>query len=255
MDRDGQFTQALPIGFAGQPWTLQFSSSTRSASWWATWLALAGGLTIAGLLFGLARSLVRTRTVAQALAAKLTAELRDSEESYRRRFRDNCAPMLIVDPADGRVLEANDMAAQFYGHSVDKLRALTLAEISEGHENSPLAARDAGRGARFECQHRLADGTLRDVEVFASPGAFAGRPLVDLIVIDVSERKRAEAARQEMAQQLSYAMEAAGDGIWDWEIQTNCVKHNARWCRILGLDDGHLEHPVAVFESKIHQPG
>ncbi len=55
-------------------------------------------------------------------------------------------------------------------------------------------------------------------------------------------------------QRLTYAMAATGDGIWDWDIRTGLVKHNARWCRILGLDDSFLEHPIATFAATIYEP-
>ncbi|NEV64547.1 PAS domain S-box protein [Thiorhodococcus minor] len=48
------------------------------------------------------------------------------------------------------------------------------------------------------------------------------------------------------------AIEATGEGIWDWDIRSNRVRHNLRWCRLLGLDEGYLEHPVEDFLAMIH---
>ena len=36
------------------------------------------------------------------------------------------------------------------------------------------------------------------------------------------------------------------------EMMPLWVKHNARWCQILGLDERYLEHPVAEFLTRIH---
>ena len=52
----------------------------------------------------------------------------------------------------------------------------------------------------FEFSHRLADGSIRDVEVFSSSIQVNGKLLIHSIVHDVSDRKRAE---QEIKQEMS----------------------------------------------------
>ncbi|MFZ4618419.1 MAG: ATP-binding protein, partial [Rectinemataceae bacterium] len=57
---------------------------------------------------------------------------------------------------------------------------------------------------------------------------------------------------RESSLRLEYALEAAGEGIWDWDIGSGRVKHNAKWCKLLGLDESFLEHPLEVFAERIH---
>lgn len=70
---------------------------------------------------------------------------------------------------------------------------------------------------------------------------------------DITLRKYAEEARQEIEQRLAYALAASGDGIWDWDVLSGWVKHNTSWCRILGLDEMHVECPIDFAESMIHE--
>ena len=86
--------------------------------------------------------------------------LRESEESYRRQFEDNSAVMLLIDPKDGRIIDANTSAQEFYGHSRDRLQQMYISEINT------LPALDLKKHMetvtpehehRFEFQHRLAD--------------------------------------------------------------------------------------------------
>ena len=65
--------------------------------------------------------------------------------------------------------------------------------------------------------------------------------------------KEASRALQASQQQLSYALEATGDGIWDWNMKTNRVTHNYRWIEILGLDKTYLEHDLNFFEKVLHK--
>ncbi len=57
---------------------------------------------------------------------------------------------------------------------------------------------------------------------------------------------------QRSEERLRYVMEATGDGIWDWEIASDTVVHNAKWCEILGLPLEYLEHPMAEYLQRIH---
>lgn len=51
---------------------------------------------------------------------------------------------------------------------------------------------------------------------------------------------------------LSYVLDATGDGIWDWHVASKEVDHNLTWCKILGLNDNHLQHSLEFYLSLIH---
>ena len=63
--------------------------------------------------------------------------------------------------------------------------------------------------------------------------------------------EEAEAMRVELEARLAYALGASGEGIWDWNLPLDWVRHNVSWCQILGLEDYYLKHPMDVFASKI----
>ena len=56
----------------------------------------------------------------------------------------------------------------------------------------------------------------------------------------------------ESERRLRYAMEATGEGLWDLDLRSGQVRHNAQWCRMLGLDESFLDHPMDFFVSLIH---
>ena len=57
---------------------------------------------------------------------------------------------------------------------------------------------------------------------------------------------------QEREAQWIRTLEATSEGIWDWCIPANLVRHNLQWCRLLGLDEQHLEHPLRDFVGLLH---
>jgi PAS domain S-box-containing protein len=167
-------------------------------------LALAGtGLAVTlALLLSVIYVLLR-RTDA-AVRARQEA-LREREQSYRGQFASNSAVMLLIDPAGGAIVDANAAALSFYGYPRERLLAMRITDLnalpaSDGQQSLVSVLRDQGK--RFTFQHRLADGSLRDVEVSASPIQSGERTVLHSIVQDITERRQAEAELLETNRQL-----------------------------------------------------
>ena len=58
---------------------------------------------------------------------------------------------------------------------------------------------------------------------------------------------------ENLNRQLRYALDATGDALWDWDLSTDIVTHNSQWCRLTGLGDDYLSHPVAGFTQLLHE--
>jgi len=120
---------------------------------------------------------------------------RESEVRYRGIFENDHTVMLVIDPRDGAIVDANPAAAAFYGWSREEIRGKKIGEINllppvELQEQmNRTVRREAGD---FVFCHRRADGSIRDVEVFSGPIALEGRTLILSFVRDITERKVAE---------------------------------------------------------------
>ena len=49
-----------------------------------------------------------------------------------------------------------------------------------------------------------------------------------------------------------FALEGSGDGVWDWDLQTNQAYFSQQWKAILGYADGELSNSVEEWHSRIH---
>ncbi len=111
-----------------------------------------------------------------------------------------------------------------------------------------------GTGTHVEREFlRRADGSTFPVEYWAYPYRSQGK-VVGMVVtfVDTTAMQVANDARKSVEQSLAFALDATGDGIWDWDISHNWVKHNARWCELLGLGEQNLEHPIDFLETVLH---
>ncbi len=132
---------------------------------------------------------------------RVQARIQEQEMAYRSQFADNSAVMLLFE-LDGQLIDANDAAVRFYGFSKDDLLRQNLYKISL---RTPAEVRDTldaipnAGGGRFESQHRLASGAVRDVVVSNSPVRIGERHVMHSIVFDITDQKRAEAEIQNLA--------------------------------------------------------
>jgi two-component system cell cycle sensor histidine kinase/response regulator CckA len=138
-------------------------------------------------------------------------ELLRSRQDYLRLFLHANDAILLLDPADETVVDANPRAAALYGYPLQKLIGRSLRDLSvdpaagDAHLRATL---DGTEPYRFETVQRHADGSGLFVEVTASLTEYRDRQVVLSINRDVTERKRAEQGRAEI--EARYRMLADG---------------------------------------------
>ncbi len=121
--------------------------------------------------------------------------LRESEARYRSLFQDNGAVMLLIDPSNGDIVDANQAACEYYGYGCEELLKMKIYHINTlGPEivGEDMSKSLGGVKKHFDFRHRLASGMVRDVEVYSGPIYIRGKPLLYSIIHDVTDRKRIE---------------------------------------------------------------
>lgn len=128
---------------------------------------------------------------------KLDAQknLKLSEEKFRNIFKNHSAAKFIVDPSDGRIIEANNAAARFYGWSTDVLENMKISQINTLPPDEIIKEMKralALNNTHFDFIHRKADGSQVNVEIFSSRVIIGNKEYLHTIVHDVTEKKRTE---------------------------------------------------------------
>ena len=96
------------------------------------------------------------------------------------------------------------------------------------------------------------DGTVRDVEIIGTLFEDPPDRAIQVIVRDITERKRTEFALRESEERLSLAFAGAQEGVWDWNLETGAVVYSPHWRKMLGYAEDEIEPHVSAWERLLH---
>lgn len=188
--------------------------------------------------------------------ARVTAEhaLRQREELFRTAFENHSAPKLLIDATTGRIVEANRAAVAFYGWERDTLLEMSIQDIDTLPASEVMRHVERVRAhsrSRSESEHRRADGSVRDVEVFSSSITAGGCEVVYAIIHDITDQVRAEQALRDREAWLNQLTEGLPTLVWAARPDGTLEYLTRRWAeytdvpRKMLLHYGHLQvvHP------------
>ncbi|WP_296490738.1 diguanylate cyclase [Rhodoferax sp.] len=149
----------------------------------------------------------------------------------------------ILLDADGLITKLNLTGVQMLGSERARLLGcklgLYLAQHSRARFNAMLERARAEHEAQVDELDLQIDGQvslpvqLRVVWI----GTVLGWQLV---LLDLSERKRMELQLRDSEERLKLALSAVGDGVWDWQVSSGNVVVSDSYARLLGYIPGEM---------------
>ncbi len=156
-------------------------------------------------------------------------ELEDSRQLYRVLFENNHTVMLVIDPENGNIVDANAYAADFYGYKLERLKQMKISDINVLPKNRIQTDMELARNTSvsfFQFRHKLANGEIRDVEVYSGPVVRKGRTALFSIIHDVTSRKQAERELHEARTRYNQLAENIPDIVFMLDENLNCTYWN-----------------------------
>ncbi len=155
-------------------------------------LVLLSALFLGGVIFAYygfkAWGIIREEAAKQIAIKKL----QESEQRYKSLFEDNYAIKLLFDPETLNIIDSNPAACNFYGWTREEFTKLRMTDINAHDENAVkknVGATLEKKQNYLELQHKLANGEIKDVEIYAASISFSGKELIYAIIHDITDRK------------------------------------------------------------------
>jgi len=189
------------------------------------------------------------------------ASISDNDARFRAIFT-NAAVGIARVALDGRFLEANQPLCDILGYTSDELLTKTFGDITHRDDLATdlrgMQRMLAGEIENYlrEKRYRRKDGSVvwANLTVSLAHKADGSPDYFISIIEDISARRQAEAHLRESDERLSLALNAAGLGIFEWDVQADrAVWENERMYEIFGHTraDGTLSK-AQLLKRSVH---
>lgn len=204
-------------------------------------------------------------TVLADITSQKQAEtaLRESENKYQTLFSILPIGISITDN-DGQLIEANPASEKILGltrneHNQRTYDAPDWQIIRPDQTLMPPAEYASVRALKekrfienIEKGVLRPDGHICWLNVSAAPVPLENYGVV-IAYVDITERKRAEDDLRLSQERLQLALEASGEGLWDWYVTTGEVYLDDRYQEMLGYQPGEIDTAtLADWETWIY---
>ena len=112
------------------------------------------------------------------------------------------------------------------------------------------------RGTCYKKEFRIlhTGGQIRYVEARGESVFNETGQVIQLLgtVMDITDRKEAEAALLLSEERFYLAFEGSATGLWDWNLTTGEFYFNSRWKTMLGYEVDEVENSFAAWEKLVH---
>ncbi|MCC9625726.1 diguanylate cyclase [Thalassospira sp. MA62] len=194
---------------------------------------------------------------------KAEVAIQERERLYRQMFKNTTAVNVLIDPSDGRIVDASNAAVAFYGFPDGTLIGRRISDIDirgEDFVRENIQKVLEHGAATLEACHRLANGDVRDILVHAGLIDLEERKYIHTITFDVTERNLYENQLREANRKLNSEQErlneiilATNVGTWEWNLLTDEIRFNERSAEIVGYRLNELQDGgVAAWQALCH---
>ncbi|MCG3256903.1 MAG: PAS domain S-box protein [Candidatus Heimdallarchaeota archaeon] len=193
---------------------------------------------------------------------RMTAEsaLKESEEKFRQTF-DQSNDGIFLHDLRGNILDVNLRVKELFGYSKSEFLQLTITQLhpiteQETSKNAFDMIEEKG-SVNFETKFRRKDGSVFPADVSSSKFEIGGKQVVQGIVRDITERKKAEEELIEREEQYRQIFNNTNDAIFltniDEEINSTSpfIEVNDVACTLLGYERDEL---LKMRSSEITAP-
>ncbi len=191
-------------------------------------------------------TVIRVVTCLRDITTRRKSEmaLAESEKKYRTLVEQLLTGIVIIQ--DFKVVFSNETFARLSGYTVEGLLFLSPEQVmSLVHEDDRALVwgrfkdRLAGKSvpAHYQCRGYRKDGSVCWLEMYAGIVTYRGRPAIQATVVDITERKKAEAAVKQSDEMYRALVSASPDAVILTDMQGRVVYASKRAVELGGFAD------------------
>jgi PAS domain S-box-containing protein len=163
----------------------------------------------------------------------------------------------LIDPETSKILWGNRMAWESLGLTREQVLdhsvlSLQIDVAGMPHWNDIAVAIRASSCFTFIGRHRHAAGHEVEVEVFTTRFNENSREYFLSVARDITRRQSVTEDLERREKQLSFALNEASDGLWDWNVLTSEVFFSPQLKRMLGYGPDEMPPTLDTWTRNVH---
>lgn len=188
---------------------------------------------------------------------EMQAAIAMSEKHYRTVF-ENTGTAIVLLEKDSTISMANQRFSEMSGYAnkevVNKKKWMEfivpedLERMVQQHELRRKNREKALRTYEFRFFDKQSKVKYVQLNIDVIPGTDKSVASMQ----DVTNLKETQLALKANAERWDFALQGAGDGVWDWDLKTNTVFFSDQWKRQLGYEPHEIENKLSEWESRVH---
>ena len=193
----------------------------------------------------------------EARVAERTAELRKTTDLLQTVF-DGTTDAIFLKDLEGRFVMLNQATARFLARPAAEIMNRDLTAVVDPENAARILQIDreimaAGKAVTME-ETFIVNGTRRYFFVTKVPRRDENGKVIGLIGVsrDVTDVRATEAALRHSEARWEFAVNGAGDGLWDWDLRTGYVFYSRQWKAMLGHAEEEIGPTLNEFVGRIH---
>ncbi|MBA4709076.1 diguanylate cyclase domain-containing protein [Aquitalea aquatica] len=221
--------------------TMPSTSYVEQHREWQSTLVLVAGLLGTGLLGAFLMLGTGYTARVEAQVDEKVAELSESSEKLSGLYQLSPLGIVLTD-MQGRFIDFNDAFLHICGYSAEELKTLNYKILMPACYQADLemqytTLRQSGRYGPTEQEYQRKDGCLVPISLNSLLlRSRNGEKYIWTIVEDITQRRQAQATLRDSEERWKFALEGAGDGVWDWNLQTGEMYLSRQEMAVLGFD-------------------
>ncbi|MFN8250900.1 MAG: PAS domain S-box protein [Ferruginibacter sp.] len=186
----------------------------------------------------------------------------EQSELTNRLIMNGALDAIIAMNMDGQITFWNPQAEKIFGWSETEATGKKLSSLivpdqyRESHEKGMQRYKESAEsnvlGRQIEISALHKNGTEFPIELSIIPVKQNETVFFCSFIRDISERKKAEAKLKATEELWQFALEGAGDGVWEYNFRTKESFFSPQYKRMLGYSDAEFKNDPEEWQKRIH---